>query len=98
MALKITKNQGIFEIRGSIIAENAQSLHHHFEKLLFTSDKVILCMDKVKKIDKSGVSVLTKLFRNAVENNKIFYIIGKQNSKVKNAFGNVSYILRNDYV
>ncbi|WP_103071579.1 STAS domain-containing protein [Aquimarina sediminis] len=98
MALKIIKNQEIFEIRGSIVAENAQSLQQHFEKLLHTSDKVILCVDKVKKIDASGVSVLTKLFRSAVESNKIFYIIGKENKKVRNAFGNISYMLRSDFV
>ncbi|EZH73584.1 hypothetical protein ATO12_16740 [Aquimarina atlantica] len=98
MALQITKNQGIFEIKGSIVAENTKSLQHHFENLLFNSDKVILCMDKVKKIDASGVTVLTKLFRNAMEHNKVFYIIGKENKKVSNAFGKVNYILRSDFV
>jgi anti-anti-sigma regulatory factor len=98
MALQITKNQGIFEIKGNIVAENSKSLQHHFEKLLFNSDKVILCIDKVKKIDASGVTVLTKLFRNAVKNNKIFYIIGKENKKVCNAFGNINYMLRSDFV
>ncbi len=98
MALRITKNQGVFEIKGSIVAENAKSLQHHFEKLLFNSDKVILCVDKVKKIDISGVAVLTKLFRSAVESNKIFHIIGKENKAVREAFGKVNYILRSDFV
>ncbi|TSE10237.1 MULTISPECIES: STAS domain-containing protein [Aquimarina] len=98
MALQITKNHEIFEIKGSIVAENAQSLQHHFEQLLFNCDKVILCIDKVKKIDAFGVTVLTKLFRNAMKNNKIFFIIGKGNKKVSKAFGSVSYILRNDFV
>ncbi len=98
MTLLITKNQGIFEIKGSIVAENTQSLQHHFEKLLSNGDKVILCIDKVKKIDAFGVTVLTKLFRNAMKNNKIFFIIGKGNKEVSNAFGNVNYILRNDFV
>ncbi|PKV53028.1 STAS domain-containing protein [Aquimarina sp. MAR_2010_214] len=98
MALRITKNQGIFEIKGSIVAENTKSLQHHFEKLLFNADKVVVYMDKVKKIDASGVSVLTKLFRKAMESNKIFHIIGKENKKVSNAFGKVNYILRSDFV
>lgn len=98
MAIKITQNQGIYEINGSIVAENAQSLQDHFEKLLFSVDKVVLCIDKVKKIDASGVAVLTRLFRNAVKNDKVFYIIGKENKKVSKAFGSVNYILRNDNI
>ena len=98
MALQITQNQEVFEIKGSITAENAKSLQHHFEKLLCSLNKVIICLDKVKKIDSSGVTVLNKLFRNAVENKKILYIIGKENKKVSAAFGKVSYILRSDFV
>ncbi len=98
MALKITNNYGVFEINGSIIAENAKSLQHHFEQLLFTSDSVILSVDNVKKIDASGVSALTNLYKRAMKSNKIFYIIGKENKKVQKAFGKVNYILRGDFV
>ncbi|WP_109302572.1 STAS domain-containing protein [Aquimarina sp. AU474] len=98
MALKITNNQGIFEIKGSIVRENASSLKRHFEQLLHTSDKVILCVDKVKKIDVTGVNVLTTLFKNAMKNNKVFFVIGKENEKVRKAFGDCSYVLRNDFV
>ncbi|WP_281989207.1 STAS domain-containing protein [Aquimarina aggregata] len=98
MALRITKNQEVFEIKGNIVAENARSVQHHFEKLLFHSEKVVVCLDKVKKIDAFGVNVLTRLFKNAMKNNKIFFIIGKENKIVRQAFGNVNYILRSDFV
>ncbi len=98
MALQITNNQGIFEINGSIVAENAKSLQHHFEQLLFTKDKVILSVDFVNKIDNSGVNALTNLYKRAMKSNKVFYIIGKENNKVKNAFGKVNYMLRSDFV
>ncbi|MBQ0740143.1 STAS domain-containing protein, partial [Aquimarina celericrescens] len=94
----ITQNQEIFEIRGSITTENAKSLQHHFEKLLCRLIIEIICLDKVKKIDSSGVTVLNKLFRNAAENKKTLYIIGKENKKVSAAFGKVNYILRSDFV
>jgi len=97
MALQITNNQGIFEINGKIIAENAKSLQHHFEHLLFCNDMIILSVDKVKRIDASGVTVLTNLYKKAMKSNKVFYIIGKENKKVKKAFGKVNYILRRDF-
>jgi len=96
MALSITNNHGIFEINGSIIAENAKSLQLHFEQLLFSQDQVILSVDYVENIDNSGVSALTNLYKRAMKSNKIFYIIGKENEKVKKAFGKVNYILRQD--
>ena len=98
MAIQIIKNQEIFEIKGNIVAENVASLQHHFEKLLTKTDKVIVCIDNVKKIDASGVLTLTKLFKNAMKNNKIFYVIGKENKKIKTAFGKVSYQLKSDFV
>ncbi len=98
MAIQITKNKEIFEIEGSIVAENVRSLQDHFEKLLSKTDKIILCVDKVSKIDSSGVVVLTKLFKTAMKKNKIFYVIGKENEKVKTAFGHVNYILKSDFV
>ncbi|SHJ62899.1 STAS domain-containing protein [Aquimarina spongiae] len=98
MALKITQNQGIYQVKGSIVAENVNSLRRHCEQLLFSTEKVILCLDKVKRIDASGVHVLNSLFKNAMKENKIFYIIGRQNEQVKNAFGKVNYMLKNDYL
>ncbi len=98
MALRIKKNHGIFEINGSIIAENAKSLQHHFEQLLFTEDRVVLSVDHVERIDISGVNVLSNLYKRAMKSNKVFYIIGKENLKIKKAFGKVNYILRKDFI
>ena len=98
MALKITQDQGIYQVKGSIVAENVNSLKRYCEQLLFSKEKVILCLDKVKRIDTSGVNVLNVLFKNAMKENKIFYIIGKQNKEVRTAFGKVNYVLKNDYL
>jgi len=98
MALQIKNNHGIFEINGSIIAENAKSLQYHFERLLSKEEHVILSVDHVEKIDISGVNVLSNLYKKAMKSNKVFYIIGKENQKIKKAFGKVNYILRSDFV
>ena len=96
MALHITSNQGVFELNGNIVGKNAISLQHHFEHLLFTKDMVVLSVDHVKKIDSYGIQVLTSLYRRAMKNNKIFYIIGTENKRLQKAFGKVNYILRRD--
>ncbi|MBQ0733836.1 STAS domain-containing protein [Aquimarina celericrescens] len=98
MALQITNNQGVFEINGNIISENSKSLQSHFEQLLHKTDSVFISVDNVKKIDVSGINVLTKLYKSAMKNNKIFFIIGKENEVVKKAFGKVNYILRSDFL
>jgi len=98
MALQITNNYGILEINGSIIKENTSALKNYFENLLGSTDRIILSVDHVKKIDSSGVQVLTKLYKKAILENKIFCIIGKENKVAQKAFGKVNYILRSDFV
>ncbi|MDY8134644.1 STAS domain-containing protein [Aquimarina sp. 2201CG5-10] len=98
MALAITNNEGVFEITGNLINKNALSLEHHFRQLMNHSEKIVISIDKVKQIDTYGIRVLTNLHKNAMKSNKIFYIIGKENKKVKNAFGKVNYILKKDFI
>lgn len=97
MALQITNNHGIFEINGSLMNKNTLSLESHFRQLMNHNERIVISLEKVKNIDTYGVRVLTNLYKNAIKSNKVFYIIGKENNKVKNAFGKVNYILRNDF-
>lgn len=99
MKLQIKKDQGIFKIEGTIDTKNASSIKNHFQNLIITkTDRLILCLDQVKKIDKTGVKVLTGLYKSAIQNNRILFIIGRENESVRNAFGKVDYILRSDFV
>ncbi len=98
MAFQIKDNNGIYELNGNIVFENIYSLKNYLEQLLAISDKVILSVDNVQKIDHQAVSILTEIHRNAMELNKIFWIIGKGNKIAKKAFGKNSYILRNDFL
>ncbi len=96
MPLRITKNQEVYQIEGSIVKENSRSLKHHFEKLFLHTEKIILSVDKVKKIDVLGIKTLTELYENAMKNNKIFMVIGIENKNINNAFENVGYMFRRD--
>ncbi len=100
MALKITNNQGIFEINGKLIFENVKSLQNYFECLIEQSDSLIISIEKVKKIDVSGVNTLALLYRKAMKKNKILSIIGKENKNIQQVFNHtkMNFILRNDFV
>ncbi|WP_378186551.1 STAS domain-containing protein [Aquimarina sp. W85] len=98
MALSITNTQGIFEINGSLLATNVNCFESHFTQLLKTTEKVIVSLDKLHDIDAYAAQIVTKLYKKAIQSNKIFSVIGKQNNAVQEVFGENSYVLRNDYV
>ncbi|MBW1297941.1 STAS domain-containing protein [Aquimarina litoralis] len=98
MALKITNKYGIFELEGNVVGKNALSLKHHFEQLMVSSEQIVLSLDKVKRIDPQGIQVLSNLYRRAIKNNKIFYLIGSENDIIKKAFGKVNYMIRKDFL
>ncbi|WP_025741603.1 STAS domain-containing protein [Aquimarina pacifica] len=98
MAFKITNNQGILEVNGNIIGENTVFMRSYFEELLSDTDKIVLSLDHVKTIDLNGVEAVTTLCKKAMELNKIFYVIGKDNRSISNAFGKMNYILRHDFI
>ncbi|NAS32194.1 STAS domain-containing protein [Flavobacteriaceae bacterium R38] len=100
MESKIINNSGIFEITGSIVTDNATTIKNHFERLLDKSEELIMNLDRVNTIDATGVNVLSNLYKKAIQKNKALYIIGKENSNLKEAFSatKMDYILSRDFV
>jgi|GEM_PF-3529964 len=98
MALSMTNNHGIVEIKGNITGKSALNIQHHFEQLLAKGERIIMSLDHVKKIDASGVNILTRLHKKAMQLNTILCIIGQENQKVLEAFGSTSYVLQRDFV
>ncbi len=100
MAFEIKENSGMFEVLGSISSQNMTSLKNYFESIIPTTESIILNIEKVSSIDKSGAFMLEKLYKTAVGENKIISIIGRQNKKIMNTMKNTKthYILSNDRV
>lgn len=98
--LLINHNHGIFEIEGNLASENSKSLKMHFESILKTDIKVVLSLDKLNRIDTSGVNCLIDLYKTAALRNKIFYVIGKTNKKISKALKETKlrYIVKNDFL
>ncbi|MVO08920.1 STAS domain-containing protein [Flavobacterium sp. TP390] len=98
MALHITNNQGIFEINGLLNATNTGLISNYFETIIDKEKMITISLDKVKDIDKVAVKCLGTLYKKAIVKNKIFYIIGSENKKVRDQFKEqkMFYVLRRD--
>lgn len=98
MAFQISNNQGIFEINGLLNAQNVNSMSNYFEALIESTRIITISLDKINDIDKAAVKVLGSLYKKAITNNKVFYIIGSENKKVRDLFKQekMFYVLRRD--
>lgn len=98
MALQITNNSGIFEINGLLNAQNTYSIKNYFENLIENNKTVTISLDNINSIDKVAVKCLGSLYRKAITSNKVFYIIGSENKKVRDVFKaeKMFYVLRRD--
>jgi ABC-type transporter Mla MlaB component len=96
MALQITNNEGIYEIKGNLNSQNVFSLNNHFETLLAHSKFITISLYKIVDIDSFAVATIASLHKKALESNKLFYIIGRENPKVNGEFQkeNCSSVLR----
>ena len=98
MALQITNNSGIFEINGLLNAQNVSAMKSYFETLIESTKAVTISLDNINSIDKVAVKCLGSLYKKAISNNKVFYIIGSENKNIRDSFKEekMFYILRRD--
>lgn len=91
MAIQITYDSGVYEINGLLNAQNGASLKNHFESLMNYSNGMVLSLNKVLAIDYHAVNILSDLQVKANANDTLFYIIGRENKKVKDLFNVLNY-------
>lgn len=96
MALQIKYSLGVFEINGSLNSKNTKDFKNHFETLIDQSNTITISLNEIIEMDRIAAKTIALLYKKAVENNKILYIIGKQNKKVNSIFDkeNLNYILK----
>lgn len=98
MALQITNNAGILEIKGSLNTQNASSLQNYFEALINQSSFIMLSLNNIVDMDKTAFQTIIGLYKKALSKNKVFYIIGKENQKVVDLFEmeKLNYLLKSN--
>jgi anti-anti-sigma regulatory factor len=86
MAIQITYDGGVYEIKGLLNSQNGESLKNHLESVLNHSKGVVLSLNKVLDMDVNAANIIWDLYRKAFVSDKLFYIIGSENQKVKELF------------
>ncbi|WP_370226493.1 STAS domain-containing protein [Mesoflavibacter sp.] len=76
MALTITRDKTLFEIVGRIDTSTVKSFETHLKLMLTNLEDLTLNIDKVSKIDASGMKAIRNLYDNAISNNKKLCITG----------------------
>lgn len=100
MALMITANNELIEVRGHLNAQNMNSLSRHLDLTKNYKDHLILSLDRVESIDPLSTKILERKYRQAATSNKVLTIIGRQNDSLKRIMQQTrtSYILSNDLI
>ena len=99
MSLEIINNKGTFEICGEFTRENKGKVKEYFNDLLDNYYEVVMCLNKIKKIDESAIDVLKFIHNKAAKRSKILFVLGKENKIINKTFKvfNISHIFKNDY-
>ena len=76
MSLKITQNNGTFEVIWKINTATAKSFKQHFNFILNSLDKLTIDINKVNEIDVCGLRAFKELYQHPNLNSKTFFIVG----------------------
>ncbi|WP_459209565.1 STAS domain-containing protein [Aquimarina rhabdastrellae] len=97
--LRITNNLGTYEIEGEFTSKNSLLVREKFNYLLDHYEEVVMCLGKVKKIDKSALCVLLDIYSKAKRRSKVLFVLGKKNKYISDMFtkSQMNYIFKNDY-
>lgn len=99
MSFEIRNNKGVFEIHGQLTLENTTYTKDYFNTLLDRYYEVVICLNKVTKMDESALKVLRFVSEKAKRRSKVLFVLGRKNKKIKNILqkANLNSIFRNDY-
>ena len=94
MAVQIKEEYGILKVVGVLNSETARLTIDFVNTLLETKERVLVSLEGVLSLDKMAAKAIEKLYTNAVKNNKVLSIFGKQNSNISEVMQatNTNYI------
>ncbi len=100
MALEIKENRGIFEILGNVSSQNLGALKIYFESALEQTNEMVISLEGIEHLDNSAALFFEKFYLEAVRQNKVVHLVGKQNKEITTTLNetNTNYILSSDRV
>ncbi|MBC8756999.1 hypothetical protein H2O64_20170 [Kordia sp. YSTF-M3] len=76
MALQITAQNGTFLVHGQLNTTTKQSFIIHFEEIIELHHNIVINIDGITEIDEAGLEGIKSLIAIAVQNQKMFSVIG----------------------
>lgn len=76
MILKITEEKGVLYLEGTVNSITAPKFKNHIEAVMNKQESLVINIENVIEIDRSGMRVFHSLYANSKAHNIKFYIIG----------------------
>lgn len=88
MSLQISKNNGVFYLKGKLNTSTIRPFNTHFQHIIEQADiaTISVNIDSLNQIDTAGFDALKTLKAIALKNQKRFYIYGDGFSELYGAF------------
>ena len=86
MAVHITYNSGVYEIKGLLTSENSVYLENHLNSLLSRSNGLVVSLEKVEAMDAYTTKNVLAIYDKAQKDEKSFFIIGRKNKSISACF------------
>lgn len=98
MALQISEARGVFSVFGELNSNNVTILRRHMSNYIKRDQRVILNLERVKKLDVNAAFTLKNLFMEAIGKSSIFSIVALENKNVMDVFKEtqIAHIVSND--
>ncbi len=76
MVLEISNCDNCYKIKGNLIKENLNTFQHTFKSIFDKVEHLTINIEGLDRIDRDGVSAITKLHNVAISKNKKLTIVG----------------------
>lgn len=76
MALQITAQNETFLLNGGLNLSTTRSFIIHFEHIIEQHDNIVINIDEITEIDEDGLEGIKSLIATALQNQKMFSVIG----------------------
>jgi anti-anti-sigma regulatory factor len=86
MAVHITYNSGVYEIKGLLSSENSVYLENHLNCLLSRLNGLVVSFEKVEAMDAYTTRNVLAIYDKAQKEDKSFFIIGRKNKCISACF------------
>lgn len=91
MKLRVEYNSGIYEIKGLLNCKNSVYLEYYLNRLMANTRGVVLSLENLLGIDHDAVQRMVVIQQKAMQDQQLFFIIGRKNKNIIDQFTALQY-------